>query len=180
MTSIPWQVLDSEVLLDRRWLKVRRDRVRTESGVTIDEFHVIESSPWAAIVCVTDDQQLVLVQQYRHGHRGASLELPAGVIEPGEAPLSAAKRELLEETGFEADRWQRLWQTRPEPARHEQWAHFALARGARKSQDQQLDETEALSVLLRPVSELDQILEEMVHGVHVAALLLAERRGLLR
>lgn len=177
--SKPWQVLDSELILDRKWLRVRQQRVRTASGVVIDEFHLIETTPWAAVICVTEDRQLVLVEQYRHGHGGASLELPAGVIEVGEEPLAAAQRELREETGYEADDWQALWQVRPEPARHEQWAHFAVATGARLCATQALDLTEDVTVVTRPLSELDAILAEMVHGLHVGALLLAARRGLL-
>ena len=175
----PWQVLDSELILERKWLRVRQERVRTAGGVVIDEFHVIEASPWAAVICVTEEQELVLVQQYRHGHGGPSLELPAGVIEPGEDALSAAQRELGEETGYEAPVWQNLWQIRPEPARHQQWAHFALATGARRSKSQALDPTEDLTVVTRPLAELDAIVLQMVHGLHVGALLLAARRGLL-
>lgn len=175
----PWQVLDSELVLERKWLRVRQERVRTAAGVVIDEFHVIEASPWAAVICVTEARELVLVEQYRHGHAGPSLELPAGVIEPGEEVLSAAQRELREETGYEAPVWQKLWQIRPEPARHQQWAHFALATGARRSQGQELDATEDLTVVTRPLAELDAILADMVHGLHVGALLLAARRGLL-
>lgn len=177
--SKAWETLESELLLDRKWLRVRRDRVRTGAGVLIDEFHVIESAPWAAVVCVTAERELVLVEQYRHGHRGSSLELPAGVIEPGEPPLEAARRELREETGYDAEHFEPLWQVRPEPARHEQWAYFALAMGARPAFTQALDATEDVTVVKRPLRDLDAIVGEMVHGLHVAALLLAARRGLL-
>lgn len=179
MPILPWTTLESQLLLDRRWLRVRSDRVRTAAGVVIEEFHVIESVPWAATVCVTEGRELVLVEQYRHGHGGPSLELPAGVLEPAEDPLAAAQRELREETGYEAADWTALWRVRPEPARHEQWAHFAVARGARLGKSQTLDATEDIAVVLVPLAELDEVLTKMVHGLHVAALLLAERRGFL-
>jgi len=175
----PWDILAERVLLDRKWLRVREQRVRTARGVVIDEFHVIESSSWAGIVCLTPQRELVLVEQYRHGHAGPSLELPAGVIEPGEEGASGAARELVEETGYTSDHWQHLWRVRPEPARHAQWAEFYVAKNARLTAPQKLDETEDMRVVTRPLADLDAIVGEMVHGLHVGALLLAARRGLL-
>jgi len=180
MSGRPWEVLDSKVLLEGKYLRVARERVRVGSGAVIDDYHVVTSPSWAAIVCVTEDEELVLVQQYRHGHKGASLELPAGIVDPGEDVLAGAVRELREETGYESEGVELFWKIRPEPARHEQWAHFAVATGARKGGEQQLDETEDIRIVTRPLAELDAIVGEMVHGVHVAALLLAERKGLLR
>ena len=179
MSLKPWEVLESEVLLERRYLRVHSEKVQIASGVVIPDYHIIESPSWAGIVCVTEDKELVLVQQYRHGHKGISLELPAGIIEPGEEDLKGAARELEEETGYISDDIQPLWRVRPEPARHDQWAYFAIARGARRASLQNLDETEDIRVVTRPVAELDQVVSEMVHAVHVAALLLAARKGLL-
>jgi 8-oxo-dGTP pyrophosphatase MutT (NUDIX family) len=118
-----------------------------------------------------------LVEQYRHAHGGWSLELPAGVIESGEDPMVAALRELGEETGYGAPHIEPLWTTRPEPARHRQWAHFGVAQGARLERARALDATEDVRVVLRPLRDFDQILAEMVHALHVGALLLALRRG---
>ncbi len=180
MTVRPWKTLTSQVLLERKWLRIRQERIETGRGAVIDEFHVIEGPPWAAIVCVTAARELVLVEQYRHGHGGLSLELPAGVIEPGEDPLASAQRELLEETGYGGGNWQALRAVRPEPARHTQWAHLFVCVGAELQRAQSLDETEDVRVVLRPIAELDAVLDEVLHGVHVGALLLAERRGHLK
>lgn len=179
MSLKPWEILESEVLLERPYLRVHTEKVRVASGLVIPDYHIIESPSWAGIVCVTEDEELVLVQQYRHGHRGISLELPAGIIEPDEEDLKGAARELEEETGYISDDIQPLWRVRPEPARHDQWAYFAIARGARRASRQNLDATEDIRVVTRPVAELDQVVNEMVHGVHVAALLFAARKGLL-
>ena len=177
MTLRPWEVLESRVLLDRKWLRVREEKVKTGGGAVIDEFHVLDSPAWAAIICVTAQKELVLVEQYRHGHGGVSLELPAGVIEPGEAPLFGAQRELLEETGYVAEGWTEFWKGRPEPARGSHWAHFVVSTNAKKESAPRPDETEDLRVALRPLSELDQVPAEMVHTSHVAALLYALRLG---
>lgn len=180
MTVRPWKTLASEVLLERKWLRIRQERIETGRGAIIDEFHVIEGPPWAAIVCVTTRRELVLVEQYRHGHGELSLELPAGVIEKAEDPLVAAQRELLEETGYGGGAWQALCVVRPEPARHTQWAHLFVCVGAELLRPQALDDTEDVRVVLRPVAELDAVVDEVIHGVHVGALLLAERRGYLK
>lgn len=173
-----WKTLRSTVLVDAKYTRVRREEVRLPNGAVIDDFHVIESPTWAGVVACTVEKELVLVRQYRHGHQGPSLELPAGVIEPDEDLLEGAARELREETGFESNELSWLWTCRPEPSRHEQWAHFAFAKNARLRSQQALDATEDISIELRPLSQLDEIVSEMVHGVHVAALLLAARKGL--
>lgn len=172
--------MTSEVLVDTPYLSLTRQTVRVSSGVVIDDFHLLKAPPWVGVVCLTDDGNLVMVRQYRHGHQGMSLELPAGVIDSNEDVVAAAERELKEETGFESQDVVQLWKVRPEPARHDQWAHFCLARGARRRHSQELDETEHIEVVTRPVGELDDIISEMIHAPHIAALLLAERKGLLR
>lgn len=175
----PWQVQSSERVLEERYLEVWRQRVTTGSGFVIPDYHLIRSPSWAAALCLTSDRNLVMVRQYRHGHEGFSLELPAGVVDAGEDPLAAARRELLEETGYESETLEVFWSTRPEPARHRQMAHFACGRRAKLLRPQALDASEDIHVELRPIAELDRILAEMVHGLHVAALLRAERMGLL-
>lgn len=175
----PWRTLHSEAAFAGRFLEVHREHVTTGSGFVIPDYHVIRSPSWAAALCVTENQELVMVRQYRHGHEGFSLELPAGVIEPGEDPGLAAARELLEETGYQAETLVPFWQIRPEPARHRQTAYFSFGRRAKLVRPQALDASEDIRVELHPVAELDRIIEEMAHGLHVAALLWAERRGLL-
>jgi 8-oxo-dGTP pyrophosphatase MutT (NUDIX family) len=175
----PWEVLTADVILDRPYLRVETQKVRLGSGAVMDDFQLITAPAWVGVIALTPRQDLVLVEQYRHAHEGTSLELPAGIIEPGEEVSIAARRELREETGFEAPSVASLWQIRPEPARHRQWAHFCVARDVVQRADQSLDATEDIRVVLRPLSKLDSIVSEMVHAAHVAALLLAARRGLL-
>ena len=69
----PWQVLDSKLLIDERWLQLREDRVRLENGHEIDRFHVIHGPDWTSVLCVTHESEVVLVRQYRHGLGSVSL-----------------------------------------------------------------------------------------------------------
>lgn len=178
----PWRVLESRTVVDRRWLKVHEHRIGLPHGGEIDEFHLIEAPSWVAILAVTEQDELVLVDQYRHGAQRTSRELPAGVIDEGETPERAAQRELLEETGYASDRWSPLIEVNTEPSRHTTRACFFVALGAKRVREQRLDPSENIAVQLVPAREVLALVEDgtIVHGVHVGALLLAERRGLVR
>jgi 8-oxo-dGTP pyrophosphatase MutT (NUDIX family) len=177
----PWRVRSSRALLERRWLTVREQEIALPSGAHIDEFHLIEAPDWAAVLALTPAGNVVMVEQYRHGLAGTSRELPAGVIEPGESPVAAAARELREETGYEAERWQPLCTVSTEPSRHTNRAHFFFAEGARRVAEPRGDASEHIEVRLVPPAELCAAVERgaVAHGVHVGAILLAARRGWL-
>ena len=177
----PWHILERRQVVQRKFITLWQDHVRLPSGVEIDDFCVLESPDWAAVVCVTPEREVVLVRQYRHGVRAASLELPAGSLEPGEPALAGAQRELAEETGFESANWQPLLRASLDPARQTGQAHFYCAQAAQRTRAQQLDSSEDIETLLVPRAELLRLIDagELVHGIHIAAILLAERRGLL-
>jgi 8-oxo-dGTP pyrophosphatase MutT (NUDIX family) len=178
----PWQVLTETTLLDRRWLRLREQRVKLSNGHEIEQFHVIDGPDWAAVLAITPEHDVVLVRQYRHGAGALSLELPAGVIEPYESPMQAVERELLEETGYVADSFEPLVALRPEPARHTNRAHFFVALGARLARAAAPEPSEELEVELHPARALPRLIEQgdISHGVHLGVILLAARRGLLR
>jgi 8-oxo-dGTP pyrophosphatase MutT (NUDIX family) len=162
----PWIVKSSRTLVDRPWLRIRVEEVETSRGVTIDEYHVLQTRDWACVVCITEDQELVLVEQYRHGAGKVTLEFPAGAID--------AKRELLEETGYAAPIWLPLLAVSPETTRHSHQAHLFLALGAKLHGPQQLEATEDVEVTRRKLTDTTQLASELSHGIHVAAWLLAK------
>jgi len=179
--SIPWTVLRRRTLVERRYLELREEHVRLASGQEIEDFYVIDMSDWAAVLCVTSGGEIALVRQYRHGVGKESIELPAGALEPGEDPDVAAARELLEETGYVSRRWCRIATLATDPSRQTSHAHFYCALDAERVREPELDEGEELTLQLVSPSELLELIErgEITHGMHVAAILLAARRGLL-
>lgn len=181
MKTRPWEVLASRPLLERRWLCVHEQRIALPHGGEIEEFHLIEAPDWSAVLALTDDGNVVLVEQYRHGAKRASLELPAGVIDQGETPLAAVQRELAEETGYVAREWQLLHTVNTEPSRHTNRAHFFFASGAQRLAETRFDPSESIEVRLVSKVELLRSVDagEISHGLHVGAILCAVRRGLV-
>ena len=113
-----WETVSSEYLFRRPWLTVRHDQVRLPDGRINPEFYVLEYPDWVNVIAVTQDGKFVFERQYRHGLGKTCYEIPAGVIESGETPLEAAKRELLEETGYGEGDWSLLMTISGNPSTH--------------------------------------------------------------
>ena len=144
----------------------------------LDAYYVLEYADWACVVPVTASGEVVMVEQWRHAIGRRSLEFPAGAVDPGETPEAAARRELREEVGAEADTLEPLARLAAEPARHTNWAHVFLARDARVVGPPEADESEDLVVRTLRADVLGALVAsgEIVHGVHAAAALLAASR----
>ena len=95
-----WKIVKSDYIFKRPWLTVRQDCVELPNGHRNPEFYVQEFPDWVNVIALTEEGLFVFEKQYRHGLRMTGYELCAGVIEEGESPLEAAKRELQEETGY--------------------------------------------------------------------------------
>lgn len=132
---LSWPVTDSETLYDGEWVvKVRRDHVH-RPGHPEDTFgRLVVDDPGAVVILALDeDDQVVVLHQYRHPVRMRLVELPAGKLDkPGEDPLVAAQRELREETGLAADEWTHLMSTYASPGITSEKHVMFLARGLRE------------------------------------------------
>jgi len=127
----PWDVLQKSLVFSAQpWLNVYRDAVKLPGGRILDDFYQVVLPEFAVAVPVSDAGELVMVRGYKHGLGRVSLGAPAGYIEPGEAPLEAAKRELLEETGYSASEWHTLGRFMVDGNRQCGMAHLFLARHA--------------------------------------------------
>ena len=102
----PWQVLDSrEVYQAPPYIRIFRQKVRVSDGRVVDDYHQVQFMDFVMVVASTADGHILMERQYKHGIGGETLVVPAGTISPGEDPLAAAQRELLEETGYTAEDW---------------------------------------------------------------------------
>jgi len=137
------------------------------------EFSVINAPDWVNVVALTPAHELVLVRQFRYGIDDFSLEIPGGMIEPGEDPLAAGLRELQEETGFTAGRARLLGCVHPNPAMQNNRCHFVLAEGVVRSAPLAWDENEELEIVTRPVDEVYALAQAggITHALVLDALL---------
>jgi 8-oxo-dGTP pyrophosphatase MutT (NUDIX family) len=154
MTLKPWTVTSSDYVRKDEWIGVRADDCLTAEGVRIAPFYVIEYPDWVQIVAIDADEQLLLVRQYRHGSATFTLELPAGRVDPGETdPVAVARRELLEETGYEAAHARLISTGRVNPAGMTNSASTILCEGLTLVAAQKLDPTEEIEVIRMPLAE---------------------------
>lgn len=170
----PWTLLGSRKLLQDRWISLRADRLRTAEGREIDPWYVLDYPDWAVVVALTADDRLVLVRQWRHAAQAWCLELPGGVMDPGDADaIATASRELREETGFAAEDWRYLYGGHPNPAIQTNTLHVTLARDARLAGPALSEPTEAIRVECLPVpAVLAGIGQGMIgQSMHVGAIL---------
>jgi 8-oxo-dGTP pyrophosphatase MutT (NUDIX family) len=160
MTVKPWTVIASEPVLETRIFTLRRDRSRSASSGREAEFQVLDAPDWVNVIAVTPEQQVLLIRQYRHGTQKVTVEIPGGTVDPGEAPLEAARRELAEETGFEADRWEACGVVEPNPAFLSNRTHTFVAHGARRTGPQRPDDHEEIEFELFPLDRIPELLRD--------------------
>ena len=175
-----WERLGSERLLENRYFNLRSDRLRLPDGGIKDPYYVLERPDAAIVFPLTNDGEVVLVRQYRPPLERMELGLPAGLVEEGEEPGAAARRELLEETGYSGGEWEPLGSLASSPSLKDNWAHLFLARGVEETADPDPDEHELVEVVLVPLGKVPGLVHdgEIVSSSGVAAVMLAlERLG---
>ncbi|MEM9178334.1 MAG: NUDIX hydrolase [Pseudomonadota bacterium] len=173
----PWKILDSHQTFRDQYLGVRTDKCEREDGHIVPTYHVIQQSPWATIIPLTDKGNVVLVREYRHAAGKVMIGLPGGVSDPGETDWQqVAARELAEETGYEARSLHAIGACYPNPAIQDNEVHYFLALGCTPSKTQSLDPNEEIEVLEMPYADfLAYEHLEVQHALHAAGLFYAER-----
>jgi ADP-ribose pyrophosphatase YjhB (NUDIX family) len=165
-----WEKVESREIADCRVFKVREDVAR--SGDKTGKFYVIENPDWVNVVAMTKDFEVVLIEQFRHGTGEVILEIPGGMIDGDESPEAAARRELLEETGYSAREFVFLGKSRPNPAIQNNWIHHFAAVNAEQTDAVKFDEHESVVTKLCPVMLIPNLIKsgEITHSLVLAAL----------
>ena len=167
----PWKRIRSQTNQTYRIFSIRTDTTLSPRTGAEHEFYVIESGDWVNVIPITADEQVVMIRQYRHGSGEITLEIPGGLVEPGDTPEKAASRELLEETGYQAEEWKKIGVVNPNPAIFSNRCHTFFARNLTKVGNPTLDQTEDIDVVLLPLSDIPRLIRNGVidHALVIAA-----------
>jgi 8-oxo-dGTP pyrophosphatase MutT (NUDIX family) len=141
-----WQLIESEQLADYRITRVRRDRRRSPRTGAEHDFIILQMPEWVNVIAVTRQARIVIIEQYRHGTQEVAVEIPGGVVDPGDGLEQAARRELLEETGYEAEEFVYIGKVTANPAIQDNRCHTFVALGAHAVGEARLEAGEDIAV----------------------------------
>jgi ADP-ribose pyrophosphatase len=152
-----WKPVESRVDRDYRVFKIETKKALSPRTNRVGEFFVIKSNDWVNVIPITPDGKLVMIRQYRHGSQEVTLEIPGGLVDD-EDPGEAARRELLEETGYAGDGLRLIGSTNPNPAIFDNLCHTYLIENVKLVADKNLDVDEDIEVVLTPPDEIPALI----------------------
>lgn len=173
-----WKVLKDKKVYETPIFSLNEKKVLPDESENPALFYVINAPEWINVIALTAEKEIVLVEQYRHGIHESTLEIPGGMVDAGENPMQAAKRELLEETGYSSSEWEKMGKTSSNPAIISNFTHLYLAKNCIKTDEISLDGHEDIEVHVVPLSEFLNLVESGV--VHHAIVLAAVSKLLLK
>jgi ADP-ribose diphosphatase len=171
MRPEPWKIISTIRDKSYRVFALRKDTALSPRTGKAHDFFILESNPWVNVIPLTEDNQVVMVRQYRHGTGEVTLEIPGGLIDDGDTPEQAAWRELLEETGYGAEEMIPLGFVYPNPAIQNNKCFTFFAKNAMRVGQQDQDGGEDIEMLLKPLSEIPRLIREgkISHSLVVTA-----------
>jgi 8-oxo-dGTP pyrophosphatase MutT (NUDIX family) len=168
-----WPDLGTHSLGDFRIFQLRSVRRRSPRNGVERDFYVMDSSDWVNVIAITAENELILVEQFRHGVAAVELEVPGGIMDPGEIDsVAAGLRELREETGYVGDGAIEIGCVLPNSAIQSNRSRTVLVRNCRRVGELELDDSEDIAVRLFPISEVSALVTggRVRHSLAVAAL----------
>jgi 8-oxo-dGTP pyrophosphatase MutT (NUDIX family) len=170
-----WELIKSEMALDERWYKVRRDTVKLPNGRIMDDYFLGLRGKYAQMVPFFENGDVLMVKQYKHGFGDFTIELPAGMVGEGEDPLACARRELEEETGYSGENWRPLGVVHENPTKSVNQSFWYVATGLKKSGEQHLDDSEEIEIIKIHYKKLIEMIRsgEVITGPTIGSFMLA-------
>ena len=168
----PWPLLHTRTITENRIFRLAGRTCRSPCTGQEHEFYALECGDWVNIVPLTDEGEVVMVRQFRHGTRAFTLEIPGGMVDPTDRdPAEAAAREMREETGYRAERVRHLGSIEPNPAIQGNRCHSYLATGLTLEGSPTPDGTEEVEVLTIPLAQVPGYITrgEISHALVVVA-----------
>jgi len=172
-----WKKIDSEQIADCEVFTVHRATFQRQKDGENAEFFVIKNPDWVNVIGLTGDEQAIFIEQYRPGTESMIFEIPGGMVEDGDDPDSAVRRELAEETGYTAGRLIRVGQSYPNPAQQSNTIYHYLALDCEKTEEVDFDEHESIATRLVPLQQIDELVHNgtINHSLAVTALYYARK-----
>jgi len=189
--NLTWEEISTEHMIQDEWIDFRRSAYRFPDGSVFEPYYSYSRRDYVVIVASDEEGNYLCVRQFRHGIKEVTTEFPAGGIERNdgkqygndphskvsEDALEAAKRELLEETGYVSDEWRALLTVPSNATIADNYAYIFEARNCRKASGQKLDETEFLNVRKHSACEIEELISsgQFKQAIHCLAWLLAQK-----
>ena len=187
--KLAWEEISCEHIVQDEWIDIRKSAYRFPNGEVFEPYYSYSRRDYVVIVATDTEGNFICVRQFRQGIREVTTEFPAGGLERSdgreygvnknnsEDALEGAKRELIEETGYESDEWEHLLTVPSNATIADNYAYIYTAKNCRKVTGQNLDDTEFLNVETHTASEIEELIYsgKFQQSVHIMAWLLAKR-----
>jgi len=172
-----WKTLDTKQIFGNRIFGFREDMVLSPKTEKTHPVWVMDAPTWVNIIPITKQKKVIMIEQYRFGSQEISLEIPGGMVDAGEDTLSAATREMKEETGYDSDKVYKIGKISPTPALMSNHTYSYVAYNVEKTGGQQLDNMEDIEVLEIDLNQIPELITrgEIDHSLVISAFYLLDQ-----